>query len=156
MTADPTRRLSELGIILPQPPAAGGSYVPTVMVGDLVFTSGQVAVDGDTGLLAVGKVGADVDVALARTCARHCALNILAHLQEELGELERIKRFVKLTVFVNSAPDFTQQPQVGNGASELLIDIFGEAGSHVRSAVGVAALPRNSPVEIDATVQVRS
>lgn len=155
MTATPTQRLSELHITLPPAPPSAGAYVQTTTGGDLMFTSGQIAVDGDSGLIAAGKVGAQVNVDVAKACARQCALNVLAQLQDALGRLERIARVVKLTVFVASTPDFTQQPAVANGASELIADVLGEAGAHTRSAIGVAALPLNSPVEVEATVQLR-
>jgi enamine deaminase RidA (YjgF/YER057c/UK114 family) len=155
MTAAPTQRLSELGITLPPASPSPGAFVQSVIVGDLAFTSGQIAVDGDNGLIATGKVGAEVDVETARACARQCAINVLAQLQDTLGGLERIERVVKLTVFVASAPSFTQQSAVANGASELIIDVLGEAGAHTRSAIGVAALPFDSPVEVEATVQLR-
>jgi enamine deaminase RidA (YjgF/YER057c/UK114 family) len=156
MTADPAQRLRELGITLPPAPPIAGAFVQTGTTGDLVFTSGQIAVDGDNGLLATGKVGTeDVDTETATACARQCALNVLAQLAQALGGLERITRVVKLTVFVASAPGFTQQHVVANGASELLADVLGEAGAHCRSAIGVAALPFDSPVEVEATVEVR-
>ena len=156
MTANPTQRLRDLGITLPAAPGSAGAYVQTVFSGDLVFTAGQIAVDGDRGLIAAGKAGAEVDIETATACARQCALNILAQLQDALGTLNRIVRVVKLTVFVASDPDFTQQPVVANGASQLIADVLGEAGIHCRSAIGVAALPLDSPVEVEATVEVRS
>jgi enamine deaminase RidA (YjgF/YER057c/UK114 family) len=116
MTADPAQRLRELGITLPPAPPIAGAFVQTMTTGDLVFTSGQIAVDGDNGLLATGKVGTeDVDTETATACARQCALNVLAQLAQALGGLERITRVVKLTVFVASAPGFTQQHVVANG-----------------------------------------
>jgi enamine deaminase RidA (YjgF/YER057c/UK114 family) len=146
-------RLAELGITLPLAPAAAAAYVPTVRSGELLFTAGQVAV-GEHGLLAAGKVGGDLDLDVGVACARQCALNVLAQLRAALGILDRVRRVVKLTVFVASDPSFTQQHLVANGASELLADVFGEPGRHARSAVGVPALPLDSPVEVEAIVEV--
>jgi enamine deaminase RidA (YjgF/YER057c/UK114 family) len=147
------QRLDELGIELPAPPAAAGAYVATARSGDLLFTSGQIAASQD-GLIARGRVGEDVDLETARACARQCLLNVLAQVQGAVGDLDRVRRVVKLTVFVASARDFTAQPSVADGASELLVEILGDAGAHARSAVGVAALPLGSPVEIEAIVEV--
>lgn len=154
MTVDPQQRLAELGITLPSPPAPAAAYVPFVRVGNLVFTSGQVAV-GDAGLVAEGIVGRDVDVDTAVQCARQCAINVLAQLQAAVGHLSSVEQVVKLTVFVASSPDFTSQHLVANGASQLFADVFGEAGRHARSAVGTPSLPTNTPVEVEAIVAVR-
>jgi enamine deaminase RidA (YjgF/YER057c/UK114 family) len=148
----PTERLAELGITLPSvvPPVA--AYVPAVRTGSLVYTSGQVPmVDG--ALAATGKVGAEVSADDAKTCARYCALNALAAIDALVG-LDAITRVVKVVVFVASDPSFTGQPQVGNGASELLGEIFESAGQHARSAVGVAALPLDAPVEVELVVEI--
>ncbi|MGH8931540.1 MAG: RidA family protein [Egibacteraceae bacterium] len=147
------QRLEALGITLPPAPPSVAAYVPTVRVGDLLFTAGQIAA-GPDGLIATGKVGADVDLETATACARQCALNVLAQLREALGTLDRVRRIVKITVFVASAPSFTEQHLVANGASQLLTDVFGDAGRHARSAVGAPALPLNSPVEVDAIAEV--
>lgn len=147
------RRLEALGIVLPAAPAPAAAYVPAVRTGDLMFVSGQIAV-GSGGLVAAGKVGAGVDLASAVACARHCALNLLAQLRTALGTLDRVTRIVKLTVFVASDPSFTAQHLVADGASQLLVSVFGDAGRHARSAVGVPALPLGSPVEVDAVVEV--
>ena len=152
--ATPEERLAELGIDLPTPPAPAAAYVPFVRSGNLVFTAGQVAV-GEQGLLAEGIVGRDVDLDTAVACARQCAINVLAQVKAAVGELESVARVVKLTVFVASAPDFTQQHLVANGASELIGEVFGEAGRHARSAVGAPSLPTNTPVEVEAVVEVR-
>jgi enamine deaminase RidA (YjgF/YER057c/UK114 family) len=149
----PEERLAELGIDLPSPPAPAAVYVPTVQSGALLYTSGQVAT-GPGGLLASGKVGAEVDLDTAVACARQCAVNVLAQLKAALGDLSRVRRVVKLTVFVASDPSFTDQHLVANGASELLGEVFGEPGRHARSAVGAAALPTNTPVEVEAVVEV--
>ena len=146
-------RLAELGLELPAvvPPVA--AYVPAVRTGDLVFTSGQLPmVEG--ALPAVGKVGAQVTPEQAKDLARTCALNGLAAIDALVG-LESVVRVVKVVGFVASTADFTGQPGVVNGASELLGDVFGEAGSHARSAVGVAALPLDAPVEVQLVVEVR-
>jgi enamine deaminase RidA (YjgF/YER057c/UK114 family) len=149
----PEQRLAEQGLTVPDvvPPVA--AYVPAARTGSLVYTAGQVPKVGD-GYLYTGKVGAEVSVDQAVECARQCALNALAALKGELGELSRVQRIVKVVVFVASAPDFTGQPAVANGASELLGDAFGEAGRHARSAVGVAVLPLDVPVEVELIAEV--
>jgi enamine deaminase RidA (YjgF/YER057c/UK114 family) len=149
----PEQRLAELGLSVPEvvPPVA--AYVPAVRTGALVYTAGQVPKKGD-GYLYTGKVGAEVTPEQAVECARQCALNAIAALKGELGELSRVRRIVKVVVFVASAPDFTGQPGVANGASELLGDAFGDAGRHARSAVGVAALPLDVPVEVELIAEV--
>ena len=153
--ATPESRLSELGIELPTPPAPAAAYVPFVRAGNLVFTAGQVAVADGT-LVAEGKVGRDVPLETAVECARQCAINVMAQLKAAVGDLSNIEQVVKLTVFVASAPDFTDQHLVANGASELIGEVFGDAGRHARSAVGAPALPTNSPVEVEAIVAVRA
>jgi enamine deaminase RidA (YjgF/YER057c/UK114 family) len=141
-------RLAELGLSLPSVAAPAGAYVPAVVTGNLVFTAGQLPfVDG--ALPATGKVGADVTAEDAAALARQAALNALAAAESAIGSLDRVTRVVKAVVFVNSAPGFTAQPTVANGGSQLLGDLFGEAGRHARSAVGVAELPLNSPVELE-------
>ena len=144
----PEQRLAALGLTLPTVAKPLAAYVPAVASGGLVYTSGQLPfVDGQ--LLATGKVGADIEVAEAAELARTCALNALAAAASVAGSLSEIKRIVKVTGFVSSAPDFTGQAQVINGASELLIEVFGEAGRHARSAVGMAVLPLDTPVELE-------
>ena len=141
-------RLAKLGITLPEvvPPLA--AYQPTARTGTLVFTAGQLpARDGE--MLAVGKLGGDVSDEQGYECARQCALNALAAVKAEIGSLDDVKRVVKVVVFVASTPDFTGQPQVANGASDLLGEVFGEAGRHARSAVGVPVLPLDAPVEVE-------
>ena len=150
----PQARLAALGLTLPKvtPPLA--AYVPAVRTGDYVYTSGQLPiVDGQ--LLATGKVGAEVGAAEAHALARTCALNALAAAASAAGGLASIRRIVKVTGFVASAPDFSGQAQVVNGASELLLEVLGEAGRHARSAVGMAVLPLNAPVEIELIAEVR-
>lgn len=147
-------RLAELGLRLPTVAAPAGAYVPAVASGDLVFTAGQLPfVDGV--LARTGMLGEDVSVEDAAGLAASAALNALAALDDLLGGLDRVVRIVKVVGFVASAPGFTQQPAVINGASNLLVDVFGEAGKHARSAVGVAALPLGSPVEIELIAQFR-
>jgi enamine deaminase RidA (YjgF/YER057c/UK114 family) len=150
----PETRLSALGLSLPDVPAPLAAYVPAVRSGSYVYTSGQLPIAGGE-LLAAGKVGAEVGVAEASALARTCALNALAAVVSVTGRLSAVQRIVKLTGFVASAPGFTDQPQVVNGASELLLEVFGEAGRHARSAVGVAVLPKDSPVEIELIAEVR-
>jgi enamine deaminase RidA (YjgF/YER057c/UK114 family) len=141
-------RLAELGLTLPDVPAPVAAYTPAVRTGDLVFTSGQVpTVDGK--VVATGKVGAEVDAADAQEYARICALNALAAVKALVGDLDKVRRVVKVVGFVASAPDFTGQPGVINGASELLGRVLGDAGQHARSAVGVSVLPLDSPVEVE-------
>ena len=154
MSVEPEARLAALGITLPPPPPAAAAYLPVQRLGDLLYTAGQLALAED-GLVAEGRLGADVDLETGVRCARQCAVNILAQVRGELGALDRIRQVVKIVVFVASEPAFTQQHLVADGASKLLAEVLGEAGSHVRSAVGTTSLPRNSPVEVEAIVQVR-
>jgi len=149
----PEQRLADLGVTLPEAPRPAAAYVGVARTGDLLYTAGQVAADAGT-LVASGRVGAEVDLDAARACARQCALNVLAQLAAELGDLGRVTRVVKLTVFVASAEDFTEHHLVANGASELVAEVFGDRGLHARSAVGVARLPLDSPVEVEAIVEV--
>ncbi|WP_114560041.1 RidA family protein [Desertihabitans aurantiacus] len=149
----PTARLAELGLTLPPVAAPLAAYVPATVVGDQVWTSGQLPlVEG--GLPLTGLVGRDVSVEQAAELARLCALNGLAAAASVAGGLDRIGRVLKAVVYVASAPGFTGQPAVGNGASQLLGDVFGEAGAHVRSAVGAAALPLDAPVEVELVLQL--
>jgi enamine deaminase RidA (YjgF/YER057c/UK114 family) len=148
-------RIAELGLDLPAAPSPVASYVPVVLAGDLAFLAGQVPQQEGT-LLWSGKVGVDLDVQAGAEAARRCALQALAVLREALGSLDRVRRIVKLTVFVASAPGFTEQPKVANGASDLLADVFGELGRHARSAVGVAELPLGAPVEVEVIAEISS
>ena len=150
----PADRLAALGLSLPEVVAPLAAYVPAVRVGNMVYTAGQLPVVAGQ-LVATGKVGAQVGAAEASALARTCALNALAAAASVSGGLDGIKRIVKLTGFVASAPDFTGQPQVVNGASELLLEIFGEAGRHARSAVGTAVLPLDAPVEVELVAEAR-
>jgi enamine deaminase RidA (YjgF/YER057c/UK114 family) len=146
-------RLAELGLTLPEVAAPVAAYVPAVRSGNHVWTSGQLPlVEGK--VVATGKVGADVDPAAAKDLARICALNALAAVASVIGDLDGVRRVVKVVGFVASDPSFTGQPGVVNGASELLGDVFGDAGRHARSAVGVASLPLDAPVEVEVVVEV--
>jgi len=149
-----TERLAELDITLPPAPEPVGSYVPAVRTGSLVFTSGQLPMlDGE--LIATGKVASDVSLEQAAAAARQAALNALAVAADAAGGLDNIARIVRVNVFVASAAGFTDQAKVANGASDLLVDIFADAGRHTRCALGAAELPLNSPVELDIIVEVR-
>lgn len=146
-------RLARAGVVLPDVPAPVAAYVPVRRAGDLLFTAGQLPfVDG--ALLATGTVGTDVDVATARACARACGLNALAAVAAETGSVDAVRAVVTVTVFVASAPDFVDHPSVADGVSGLLAEVFGPAGEHARTAVGVAALPLGAPVEVAMVVEV--
>ena len=145
-------RLAELGLELPEVATPAGSYVPAVISGNLVFTAGQIPlVDGK--LMAEGRLGAEISPEQGKEIAQRCALNAIAAVKSVIGDLGRVKRVVKVVGFVASTPEFTAQPSVVNGASELLQAAFGDAGIHARSAVGVAVLPLNSPVEVELIVE---
>ena len=147
-------RLASLGVTLPQPNPPVANYVPFVRSGDLVHISGQVSVDAGGGIK--GVVGQDVDLERAQAAARLCGVNLIAQMKAACeGDLSRVARVVKLSGFVQAGPDFFDIPQVVNGASDLMVDVFGEAGRHARSAVGVYRLPLNFAVEVDAVVEVR-
>lgn len=148
----PSARLRELGIELPAVASPAGAYIPARRSGTLVFTSGQLPIVDGT-MQATGKVGAEVDVDRARELTRMCALNALAAVDALVG-LDSVTGIVKVVGFVASAPGFTDQPAVVNGASEVFAEVFGEAGAHARSAVGVAELPKNAPVEVEIVVEV--
>jgi enamine deaminase RidA (YjgF/YER057c/UK114 family) len=148
----PEERLAELGLTVPEVPKPVASYIPAVRSGDHVYTSGQLPMTQGQ-LLLTGKVGGEVSLEDATACARQCALNAIAAVGSQV-QLDRVRRVVKLVVFVASAPDFTAQAQVANGASELVGDVFGDAGRHARSAVGVAVLPLDAPVEVEMLVEV--
>lgn len=146
-------KIASLGIKLPNPPIPAGSYVPVVRSGNLLFVSGQIPIE-DGKVAFTGKVSEN-NLDIAQKSARLCAINILAQLKKELGDLEKVTKIVRLSGFVNSVPEFTQQPKVINPASDLFFEIFGEEGKHSRIAVGVASLPLNSMTEIDAIVEVK-
>jgi enamine deaminase RidA (YjgF/YER057c/UK114 family) len=147
-------RLGELGIELPEPAAPVAAYVPAVEANGLLHISGQLPFD--EGQLMTGRLGEDRDLEFGQRAARRCGVMLLAQMRAALGSLARVERVVKLGVFVSSAPDFTDQPKVANGASELMERVFGEAGRHARSAVGVPVLPLGAAVEIDAIVAVKA
>ncbi len=147
-------RLTELGVTLPDAPAPAANYVPFVISGDLVFVSGQIS-NGPDGLI-IGKLGENMDVAAGAVAAKACALGLVAQLKAACGgDLSRLVRVVKLGGFVNSTPDFTDQPKVINGASDFLVELFGDAGRHARAAVSAAALPLGVAVEIEGIFQIK-
>eukprot|EP01035_Chromulina_nebulosa_P039157 gene39157-52912_t len=152
MTDRIDRKLAELGLALPAPAAPVASYVPAVEAGGLLHISGQLPFKD--GAVMTGRLGEDRDLAYGTEAAQRCALMLVAQTKAALGGLHRVARIVKLGVFVNSTVDFTDQPKVANGASDLMVELFGEAGKHARSAVGVAVLPLGAAVEIDAIVQI--
>ena len=147
------KQLKALGIALPPPPVPAGLYVPVVQSGDLLFVSGQLPITGGK-LTARGYLGENFTVDQGAEMARRCAINALAAVRGHLGSLDRVRQVVKVTGFVASSPGFNQQPQVINGASQLLVDIFGEAGRHARAAVGLAELPMGAAVEVEFVFEV--
>lgn len=149
----PELRLAALGIILPTPAAPVAAYVPTVIVGNLMHISGQLPFD--KGNVMTGRLGEDRDIEFGKGAARACGVMILAQIRAALGSLDRVERIVKLGVFVNSDSRFTDQPKVADGASTLMVDVFGEDGRHARAAVGVPTLPLGAAVEVDAVVALR-
>jgi len=151
--SSPEERLEAMGLSVPEVPKPVASYLPALRTGSYVFTSGQLPMrEGQ--LITTGKVGGEVSAEDAVECARQCALNAIAAVRAEVGDLSQVVRVVKVVVFVASAPDFTGQAGVANGASELLGEVFAEAGRHARSAVGVAVLPLDAPVEVELLVEV--
>jgi enamine deaminase RidA (YjgF/YER057c/UK114 family) len=147
-------RLKELGIDLPTPPAPVASYVPYVISGNLVYVSGQVTM-GPNGLEYDGKVGADISLDDGKAAAKLCAINVMAQAKAACGgDLDRVRRWVKLGVFVNATPDYTQHPEVANGASDLFVAVFGDAGKHARAAVGAGSLPRGVACEVEAVFEI--
>ena len=149
----PEEMLAELGLKLPEVVKPVAAYVPVVRTGNLVYTSGQLPLRNGS-LIATGKNGDSISAEVGVECAQQCALNALAAVKSEIGDLANVKRIVKVVAFVASSPDFTGQPQVANGASELLSQVFGAAGQHARSAVGVPVLPLDAPVEVEIIVEV--
>lgn len=154
MTGRIEARLKDLGIVLPTPPAPVASYVPTVKTGNLVFISGQITATVD-GLKYVGIVGKDLSLDDGKAAARLCAINLLAQLKAACdGDLDRVTRCVKLSVFVNAVPGFTQHPEIANGASDVMVEVFGDAGKHARAAMGAGSLPRNVACEVEAIFEI--
>ncbi|MDR6183446.1 MULTISPECIES: RidA family protein [Asaia] len=149
----PTARLTALGLELPKAAAPVATYVPVARTGSLLVVSGQLPLSGGT-LKATGKLGEDVAAELGRECAELCFLNILAQVQAELGDLARVKRIVRLGGFIACTPDFTQHATVMNGASDLAVAVFGDAGRHARSTIGVPSLPLDAPVEVEALIEI--
>ena len=146
-------KLKTLGIILPSPPKPAGSYIPVVRTGNLVFVLGQIPIS-DGKVLYSGKVTKDLSIEDAQKAARLCVINALAQLKSELGNLDKISKFVRVSGFVNSPPEFTEHPKVINGASDLLFEIFEKKGQHARIATGVSSLPLNSAVEVDFIIEI--
>jgi len=153
MRPEPEQRLQKLGLSLPEAPAPVAAYVPAVRTGALLFVSGQIPLR-EGALIAQGRVPTEVGVEVAIECARQCVLNGLAVVKAELGSLEAVRRVVKVGIFVACTPGFHEQPRVGNGASELLQEVFGEAGRHARAAVGSVDLPLGAPVEVEFLFEV--
>ncbi|SIO51920.1 Enamine deaminase RidA, house cleaning of reactive enamine intermediates, YjgF/YER057c/UK114 family [Rhodovulum sp. ES.010] len=154
MSGNYEARLAELGVTLPAAPAPAANYVPYVVSGDLVFVSGQISMENGT--FIIGKLGADMEVEAGAAAARSCAIGLLAQVKAACGgDLDRLQRVVKLTGFVNSTPDFGDQPKVVNGASDFLVEALGEAGRHSRSAVSAASLPFGVAVEIEGIFEIR-
>ena len=149
----PEERLAELGLAVPEVPKPVAVYIPAVRSGNHIFTSGQLPMKSGE-LMVTGKVGGEVTQDEAVACAQQCALNAIAAVKAEIGDLSLVKRIVKVVAFVASTPDFTGQPLVANGASELFGKVFGDAGVHARSAVGVPVLPLDAPVEVEILVEV--
>lgn len=150
----PEQRLQELGYALPKPTTPVASYVPTRMAGNLLYVSGQIPFK-DGSLMTTGVVGAGVSLEDAQACARQCVLNALAAVKHALGDLSRVEQVVRVGVFVACGGAFTEHSKVANGASDLLVSVFGDAGRHARAAVGAPSLPLGAPVEVEMIVQVR-
>lgn len=149
---DPNRRLDDLGIVLPDPFPSFGTYEMAVLDGDTLYTAGHIPVDGTN--FVTGKLGADLTLEQGVAAAQLAALSMLSTIRAELGDLARVRRVLNVTVTVNSTPDFTDHTAVGNGASDLLVDVLGDAGKHARLAVGVSSLPANLALEVQAIVAV--
>lgn len=151
MTGTVEAKLAALGITIPAASAPAANYVPFVISGNQLWISGQISMAN--GSFMTGKLAGESDIEAGRAAARQCAVNLIAQIKAALGDLDRVKRVVKLVGFVNSSPDFTDQPKVVNGCSDLFVEVFGDAGRHARSAVGVAQLPFNVSVEVEAVIE---
>jgi enamine deaminase RidA (YjgF/YER057c/UK114 family) len=148
------KKLGELGIVLGQPSAPSANYIPFVRTGNLLTISGQICFDGQGKLVATGQLGGGVSLEDGQKAARACAVNVLAQVKAAIGDLDKVVRVVRLGGFVNSAPGFTDGPKVMNGASDLMVAAFGDKGKHARSTIGVAALPQNAAMEVEALFEV--
>ena len=148
------KRLSSLGVTLPTPAAPIANYVPSVRSGNMLMVSGQICFGADGKLVAKGQLGAAVSIEEGQKAARACAINLLAQVKSALGDLDKVVRVVRLGGFINSAPGFTEGPKVMNGASDLMVEAFGEKGRHARNTVGVAALPADAAVEVEGIFEV--
>lgn len=148
------KRLSSLGVTLPTPAAPIANYVPSVRSGNMLMVSGQICFGVDGKLVAKGQLGAGVSIEEGQKAARACAINLLAQIKSALGDLDKVVRVVRLGGFINSAPGFTEGPKVMNGASDLMVEAFGDKGRHARSTVGVAALPADAAVEVEGLFEV--
>jgi enamine deaminase RidA (YjgF/YER057c/UK114 family) len=155
MADTPEQKLAALGLTIPTAAAPAANYVPYVISGWQLHIAGQIPFD-TAGALIKGRLGDDLDINAGTAAAERCAIGLIAQMKAALGELKMVRRIVKLNVFVQSAPGFTDQPEVANGASNLMVAVFGDAGRHARAAVGVAALPRGVAVEIDAIVEINA
>ncbi|MGC8536797.1 MAG: RidA family protein [Rhizomicrobium sp.] len=154
MTGTIDRRLSELGIVLPQPPAPVASYIPYVTTGHLVFISGQIPLENGQ-IRYAGTLGKDMSLDEGKAAARMCGINLIAQLKAACGgDLDRVRRCIRLGVFVNAIAGFGQHPEVANGASDLMLEVFGDHGRHARAAVGAGSLPRNVAVEVEAVFEI--
>lgn len=154
MTGTVEQRLTKLGIVLPAAPSPSANYVPYVRSGNLIVVSGQVCYGADGKLVAKGQLGGEVSIEEGRKAARACGLNLLAQLKAAVGDLDRVVRVVRLGGFINSTASFGEGPKVMNGASDLMVEVFGEKGRHARTTVGVAALPGGAAVEVEGTFEV--
>jgi enamine deaminase RidA (YjgF/YER057c/UK114 family) len=154
MAGQVDKKLADLGIVLPTPASPVANYVPFVRTGSLLFVSGQICFDGHGKLVAKGKVGGNVTIEDGQKAARACAINLLAQVKAALGDLDRVARVVRLGGFINSEPTFLEGPKVMNGASDLVVDVFGDRGRHARTTVGVAALPADAAVEVEGLFEV--
>jgi enamine deaminase RidA (YjgF/YER057c/UK114 family) len=148
------KKLGELGVILNAPTVPVANYIPFVRTGNLLVISGQICLDGEGKLVAKGQLGASVSLEDGQKAARACAINVLAQVKAALGDLDKVVRVVRLGGFVNSVPSFTDGPKVMNGASDLMVAAFGDKGKHARSTIGVAALPQNAAMEVEALFEV--